>query len=466
MIERWDVIQDQSLLVVDAVANGEIPGFELPGGSIGWAFGGQYRKTDYQTRDNNDFVDANITPCPVVGDTSCALPTGPFIFLGQFIDQELDDSVYAAFGELAIPILDTLDAQIAVRYEDYGGLTGDTTDPKLSVRWQALEWMALRGSVGSTFRGPTPVNRSLRATGLQPIPATGNQYRSIDFVGNPALEPEKADTYSIGLIVELGSFRGIIDYWNYQFEDQITSVPFAAVSNAVGNGPGPGSQLANCNHPLRGLVTFDQNNTCTQGVTIANQMQRISAPVVNGSPIETAGIDISLAYDFGEVMGGELSAGVDATYVDKYDQEAFSFGGVPIQPAFEAVGYTNYERVVQTISEWRAISHINYTHSGVNARYEMRFIDGVEDDRGKPSVFDASGQLVQINYGAQVDSYTSHNLYFNWEAPWETTLSLSIVNLTDEDPSEARHQLGYDPYIGDPLGRTFEIGLKKTFFAR
>jgi outer membrane receptor protein involved in Fe transport len=416
---------------------------------------------------DNHLANAEITPCPTPGDNSCALPTGPFIFLGQFINQEMNDSVYAVFAEFAIPLLETLDVQLAVRYEDYGGETGDTTDPKLSARWQATEFLALRGSVGSTFRGPTPVNLALRATGLQPVAAAADQYRSIDFTGNPALAPEKADTYSVGFILNLGSFQAIVDYWSYDFKDQITTVPNAAVSNAVGNNPGggtaTGTQLADCGHQLRSLVTFSNNDTCTQGVTVANDMARISSPVVNGPKIETTGVDMSFNYDFGDVLDGVLTAGIDATYVDKYDQDEFTFGGVFIQEAFDAVGYTNYNRVIQTISEWRAIGHVNYGWGPLNTRYEFRYIDGVDDNRSNPSVYNADGDLVEITYGEEVDEYWSHNLYFVWDAPWDTVLTFSIVNMLDEDPSEARHQLGYDPYIGDPLGRTFEIGFTKTF---
>ncbi|MEZ5558405.1 MAG: TonB-dependent receptor [Pseudomonadales bacterium] len=463
IIDRWNVIQNQSLFVADAVLDGEFGGFELPGGRIGWAFGGQYRRIDYETRPDNPLIDARVTPCPVIGDTSCALPTGPFIFLGQFIPQQLDDTVYAVFGELAVPVLDTLDVQLAIRYEDYGGLTGDTTDPKLSVRWQATDFLAVRGSVGSTFRGPTPVNRSLQATGLQPVPAAANQYRSIDFSGNPELKPEKADTFSMGVILELGGFRGIVDYWSYDFTDQITTVPYAAVSNAVGNGPGDSTQLANCDHPLRDLIVFDQNNTCIQGVTTANQMQRIIAPVVNGSDVKTTGYDISLQYDFGEVMDGELTVGLDATYVDSYDQKAFSFGGVQITPSYDAVGYANYERFPGTISDWRAIGNVNYHFGQFNARYEVRFVAGVDDERPQPTVIPAGGTTTTVTWGDKIDDYYSHNLYFNWDAPWDLNVSLSIVNLFDEDPPKARHQLGYDPYIGDPLGRTFELGLRWTY---
>ena len=41
------------------------------------------------------------------------------------------------FGELALPVSDDIDIQIALRYEDYGGSIGDTIDPKLAVSWRA-----------------------------------------------------------------------------------------------------------------------------------------------------------------------------------------------------------------------------------------------------------------------------------------------------------------------------------------
>jgi hypothetical protein len=39
----------------------------------------------------------------------------------------------------------------------------------------------------------------------------------------------------------------------------------------------------------------------------------------------------------------------------------------------------------------------------------------------------------------------------------------SIVNIGDRKPPFARQELSYDPLVGSPLGRTFEIGVKKTF---
>jgi hypothetical protein len=38
-----------------------------------------------------------------------------------------------------------------------------------------------------------------------------------------------------------------------------------------------------------------------------------------------------------------------------------------------------------------------------------------------------------------------------------------VANIFDHDPPAAQEELGYDPRLGNPLGRTYEIGIKKNF---
>ena len=59
------------------------------------------------------------------------------------------------FGELHATLAETVEAQLSVRYEDYGGSAGSSLDPKLALRWQILPSIGVRASVGTTFRGPT-----------------------------------------------------------------------------------------------------------------------------------------------------------------------------------------------------------------------------------------------------------------------------------------------------------------------
>ncbi len=61
--------------------------------------------------------------------------------------QDIDHSrtVWAVFGELNIPILKNLEGNIAVRYDHYSDF-GSTTNPKVSLRWQPIPSLLLRGS--------------------------------------------------------------------------------------------------------------------------------------------------------------------------------------------------------------------------------------------------------------------------------------------------------------------------------
>ena len=72
------------------------------------------------------------------------------LFLGGADNRDLDRDISAIFAELSLPVTDSFQAQLAARYEDYGGGIGSSFDPKLSLRWQLVDSFALRGSVGTT----------------------------------------------------------------------------------------------------------------------------------------------------------------------------------------------------------------------------------------------------------------------------------------------------------------------------
>ncbi|MDP1554598.1 MAG: TonB-dependent receptor, partial [Hyphomonas sp.] len=144
--------QEIKLSVLEGVLDGQLP-ITLGGGDIGWAFGGQYRKEEFD-RQYNDIANLNVTPCiatVTTGTTTCAQPVGALGFLAGSRPLSASQDIYALFGELSLPFADNLNASLAARYEDYGGDVGSTFDPKLSVKWQVADPFALRASVGTTF---------------------------------------------------------------------------------------------------------------------------------------------------------------------------------------------------------------------------------------------------------------------------------------------------------------------------
>ena len=476
LYDQQSLRNDQETIVLDAVFNGKLP-ISLPGGEVGWAGGAQYRKIHFQQLIDNPLHNSQITPCPTIGSTSCAFRTGPYTFLGQSLPLSLEQSVYALFGELNLPVTDDLNAQVAARYEDYGGLTGSTFNPQIRAKWQATEWLAVRGSVGSSFRGPTAQNVAPKgATGLTGIAAAGNNSRSIDFFGNPSVGPEKAVTYSVGAILQVQNLTATIDYWNYRLKGQITDVPANVVATAVA-GIGNGSQLVNCGSALRYLITFDNSDACVQGVTRGTNIARVRSDITNGPTIRTDGIDADANYRFDDVWGGELDVGGSLTHTMSYKQDAFVYGGVTVTPAYDAAGFTNYDRVSQTIAKWRGQFYADYSRGPHNLRWTVNYSSGVDDNRGPTVVQTGSSTNCTVanaqagtatnclltTDGLHVKSYMSHDLTYRVELPWDVTVTATVLNVFDRDPSKARLVLNYDPFIGNPIGRSFKLGVKKTF---
>ena len=131
------------LLTYDLLATGEL--HEGWAGSIDGAFGLEYRKTrliwDARSDENqcNNWYDA------------CSLDYGA------------TDSVQSAFLEIAMPLVDDdqfgyAEMQIAGRYSSYSGI-GSSYDPKIAIRWQPLDWLAIRASFSTAFIAPSMAQR-------------------------------------------------------------------------------------------------------------------------------------------------------------------------------------------------------------------------------------------------------------------------------------------------------------------
>jgi iron complex outermembrane receptor protein len=373
-----------------------------------------------------------------------------------------------------------------VRHEDYGGQTGATTNPQFRIRWQALSWLAFRGSVGTSFRGPTAGNVApTGVTGLVGLTAAGGNFKSVDFFGNPAVGPESATTYSVGAIVRAGGLTATIDYWHYKLDDQIVSVPPQIIATAVA-GLGNGSQTltaAGCASPLRALIIFGNGNVCTPGVTVGNDISRVRSDTVNGPSITTDGIDADVNYHYTGFLRGEGNVGGSISYVLHYTQDAFFIGGAQVSPAYEAAGFTNYDRLPGTISRWRGQFYWDYSIGPHNIRVQTTYTDGATDNRG-PTVVQTgpssnctvanalaaqnSGGVPPTNchlttLGTVLGAYTQVDAIYRVNLPWDTTLTLTAQNIFDQEPPHARLELTYDPFIGNALGRTIKIGIRHHF---
>lgn len=455
----------ERLFVLDAVINGPV-GFELPGGDVQFAAGVQFRRDIYEI-DVNAAGNAQVNPCINTPDyfvTNCtgAARNGPNVFLGTFTPQKVDQDVYAVFGELQIPVTDDINVQIAARYEDYGGEVGSTFDPKISARWQIIDQIALRGSVGSTFRGPpTAYLNDNSVTSLQQI---AGGFRAVDVVGNPNLQPESAITYGFGVILDVGNFRGSLDYYKFKFEDSIVAEPVSTFVNAVfPSNLGPTGRCGEAAvAALQSRFTFGGDGTCS-----STNISRLRTFFVNSAPVNTSGLDFIGEYDLPDVLGGEVTVGGTGTYILEYVIDPLTIGGIQSGESFDAVGLLNYQTTAVPLPEWKGQLFLDYDRDIHSVRLSLNYIDGYTDQRTSPfasNVYrDSSGNFVTISAGKEIDAFVTVDATYRVELPWDTTAIISIDNVLDEDPPFARLDLSYDPFTANPYGRTIKVGVKKTF---
>ena len=188
---------------------------------------------------------------------------------------------------------------------------------------------------------------------------------------------------------------------------------------------------------------------------------------MNGPPIKTTGIDFEASYDFD--LGGDanLRFGTNGTWVLTYDVEEFQAQNITIQPAFSAVGFGNFDRSAPAISDLRANLYANLSVGGLNARYSFRYATGVTDDRyDSPTFATVPRTTVQSFYAQESGDYTQSDLTVLYDLPIDAVdiqLQGTVSNIFDEDPPIARLELGYNPFLGNAIGRTFRLGAKVRF---
>jgi outer membrane receptor protein involved in Fe transport len=451
------------LTVAEAiVSTNEFLGWNLAGGSVGFAMGMQYREDRMSTGGNDLATD----------------PSFPLAFTGPSIPFSADDDVYAVFGEMALPVLEGVDVQLALRYEDYGGETGDTLDPKIAVRWQALDNLVLRGSAGTSFRGPSLYQRFGRGTGLQFMAPPSAEVIAAEFpglagtspfgsgvfarlptFGNPDLDPETSTNFNVGVIWDATEdLRFTADYWSYQFEDIIVGDDARGLINdcqiqwqAAGRPASRDAQgdftqayldVEACN--FRDL----DNNASTPDIFLDTQGNPLSAQTsfTNGSEMNASGVDFGVAFSKATDWG-IFSSNLDLSWFAEFEADSlvtpFDTRLDPGQTV-DLVGKSEQVLVARPLPEWKGTLYNAWNLGSHNATLSVNYVSDVTE-----SAYD--------DY--RVDDHTTVDSSYTYSFEQvDLALTLGAVNLFDEDPPTANGGFnGYVPTLHDPRGRLWYL---------
>ena len=201
------------------------------------AFGAEARKETYEIS-AGDRYSWDVGPGAASG-----LPSGSNGFPGYSPSQSgsWDQTSYAAYVDLDLPVTDKLTTAVAIRYEDFSEF-GSTTDGKITARYEFTSNFALRGAVSTGFRAPTPgqiystrTSQGLNTTTLQLFTAgrlaTTNPVAV--FFGAKPLKPEESTNLSFGGVYRHAGFTASLDYYRIDVDNRFASSQSYAVTAAI-----------------------------------------------------------------------------------------------------------------------------------------------------------------------------------------------------------------------------------------
>lgn len=410
---REEIDSTSNLEVVEAFMSTEV--FDMDGGSAGLAVGAQYRYQDL-TQDYDALANQDR-----------------FAFVIGNPDIYGEQDVVALFGELALPVSEDLDVQIALRYEDYGGTTGDTIDPKLAVSYRATDDFSLRGSISTSFRAPSIFQRDGGATSLNQMvdPLTGSAaFAAARASGNQDLVPEESTAYNLGFSLEpVDDWSIELDYWSFDFENLIIQESFQAILNAEPQNP---ERVVRAGDPLTGPLL------------------QVNVTYVNAQTLETSGLDLVSSYKM-ETDVGTFTPSISATYILDYDLVDPQAGTI------DGVGSRNFNNIGVSTPQLRMNFGLNWKHDNHSANLFVRYIDSYDDDQ---NCADGSTFSAACTVGfKEVDSHVTFDAQYNLdlggilETDAAYVLTIGALNLTDEDPPQVFTNSGFDSKVHDPRGR-------------
>ena len=468
-------------LTLDFIVNGQST-IELPGGVVGWAVGTQARWLEQRIRVPSNIyngtqacpwpspytsangpgspnIEAHPVPTTDPNYRGCTTGDGPFTFFSTLEPSFLDQQQYSFFGELQIPVLSNLNFQAAVRHEEFSHDLKATVY-KIAGRWNVWGPLTLRGAYGTNYQAP-PLNviPGQITNAVRSYTIAASNWLGAQFVTDSNLRPATAKTWNVGAIWQSRGFaedhdmRIILDYFDIRTKDEISAAGGIADVNDIANRifNGTGGTITTCDpavQPLLSRIIF--NNGCTVGMGAVGTFSQISTIVGNGPGQTTTGYDLQATYHL-PVGPGDLSFDLTATYLTKLITGPTSIDGVTISAAKNRLGHLNFATVAAAAPKVRANLAANYAMGPHNFRLGINYNSAVKDERAG------------TQYGENGEKWITADFTYRVEMAYDTTLTATVVNIFDRDPPPAQEELGYDPRLGDPLGRTFEIGLRKKF---
>ncbi|MEO6248718.1 MAG: TonB-dependent receptor [Sphingomicrobium sp.] len=476
-------VNTQKQKIVEATLEG--PLFALPAGDLRFALGADHRETSFSYSPDSTLV------------TKDSLPFSSTTFAAG------KQKVSELFGELLVPILKDrpftkeLSLDLGYRYSHYSRL-GNNSTYKIDATWAPIDAIRFRGgysvavrvpslldlygpatidqqnigpgpsagdpcAVNSSFRTGPNASQVLALCAAQGIPAAilpAYTYGSVSVPGsngsNPDLKPEKAKTWSVGVVLApkfnsalFRNFQMSVDYYNIKIANAIGSLNLTDILPRCFNSDGASNPTYSLDNPYCQRITRETN-----GGTIALGRQGL----FNFATYTVSGIDAQLNWRFGlDALGlpsrvGSLGINSLVSYLKNY-----KVAGLLGSPTLNYAGSVGYGGIGGDIShpKWKANTSLNYLNGGFSAALHWRYIDKmIHVDKVANAASSTPGVPAYSYFDA--DAHYVINRHF--------TVGVGVTNIGNKVPPFVTNaSLTTDAALYDVIGRAWYASLKAKF---
>ncbi|MBN8430630.1 TonB-dependent receptor [Microbulbifer salipaludis] len=428
VVDTTTIEQDQ----FNASISGDLA--QLPAGTLGAAFGYEYRREHLVYRPDSAKVAGEVT-----GNTGAGTEGGY--------------NVNSLFAEFFAPLYDngsqSFDMSLGVRWDDYSTFGSDTVY-QLGIEAQIIEGVKFRATQGEVFRAPsigelyagqvdsfpqytdpcTPDSDGNIAGGCASAAPQLDTQVLAKVGGNPDLGAETGETFTAGFVVTpelpLGDLSVTLDYWQTEMDELISTLGAQYILNdcyVAGNSDA--CQLVTRRGDYSVAQVVDQN--------------------VNVAALSAKGVDLEARYGFDTDFGRFETT---LLWVRQLENSRTAFAG---DEAEDQVGTMSGNGSVY--AEDKANYSVNWYWNDLSVSYLGEYIGEIE----APASF--------INYTQKVDAQLYHDLAAAYTFPTNTRLSLGVTNLTNEAPPyiDFGFNASTDPSTYRLFGRSYYLRVSQEF---
>ncbi len=317
---------DSSNDVFQATVTGDL--FDLPSGTVQMAGVLEWGTQEY---------DISLDPRLVAADTFWGIT-------GTGGGGERDR--YAAGVEFAVPLLDTLQLSLAGRFDKYDDITAvdDAFTYNVGVEYRPTERILLRGTYATSFRAPdmhfvfadpsgffTSVVDEFLCRDEQPGSTLGDcadsdplRYNPNIFgerQGNPGLEEEEGDSFTVGFVIEpIDNLSITADWWQVDLDNIVVDNPLGRILELE----------ADCRLGNRDINTGECQDAISRVIRVADDgtprartIEQVNTGPINAANNKVTGIDASMDYVYETDGFGTFALDLGWTHVLDDDFNVF-----------------------------------------------------------------------------------------------------------------------------------------------